>query len=396
MSCRASAGQPLYAESDTESELDEASNDQKVISSPKKSKYFAHSDSSRSKPESPDFHDSFSEESDDSAEEETTDDLDEAITNGPNSTRRLGAGSKASKMKAKPQTSSNIIAARKPQGQDVAISTKRRKISDEKDEFTGEYFVAKLAALPEGKVAYRPETIHPNSLAFLQEIRTNNERDWFQARDLQYQATKKDFDSFVISLANTIRTIDDTIPELPVKDLTFRIYRDIRFSNDRTPYKTFLSAYFSRSGRKGPWAGYYFSLEPGGKTLLACGLWQPPPADLALVREGIDVDAEVWISLLEDPGFVQFFGGKQGLLKTEDKLKTCPKGYNKDHERIELLRLKSFTVSLNFSDDEVLKDEFLEIASVVIAQMYPFVTLLNGIIRPDNPDEFSDSDTSHN
>lgn len=252
----------------------------------------------------------------------------------------------------------------------------------------GETFIAKLPALPAGEVPYADDTLHPNTLAFLGDLSLNNERDWFQARELQFRATKADFDSFIGALGRAIMTVDDTVPELPIKDLTFRIYRDIRFSNDRTPYKTFLAAYYSRSGRKGPWAGYYFSLEPGGKTLLACGLWQPPAPDLALVRSSIDESFERWREVLEDPGFVEFFGGKEGLMKTEDQLKTCPKGYSKEHGEIAMLRLKSFNVRMKFSDEEVLDDGFMDIVTLVIEQMHPFVTLLNSIIRP----ELSDSE----
>ncbi|CCG80853.1 Putative uncharacterized protein [Taphrina deformans PYCC 5710] len=276
---------------------------------------------------------------------------------------------------------------------DDAQKRKIMKQQSETDEGTeeggvdGEVFIAKLPALPAGDVEYKANTIHPNTLDFLRQLKTHNERDWFQQRELQYQATKSDFDTFVLAFAKTITAIDDTIPELPVKDLTFRIYRDIRFSNDRTPYKTFLAAYYSRSGRKGPWAGYYFSLEPGGKTLLACGLWQPPALDLAAVRESIDTDIDSWTEVIEEPAFEEFFGGRAGLFKTEDKLKTCPKGYPKDHENIELLRLKSFNVRMNFSDEEVLQDGIMDILALVITQMHPFVRLLNSIIRPDDSDE---------
>lgn len=264
------------------------------------------------------------------------------------------------------------------------------RLDNDEEVVTGEIFIRKLPALPEGDTPFKPSTIHSNSLTFLRDLRLNNERDWFQQRDLQYQSLKLDFDTFILSLGDTIRSIDETIPELPVKDLTFRIYRDIRFSNDRTPYKTFLAAYYSRSGRKGPWAGYYFSLEPNDKTLLACGLWQPPPQDLALVRESISSDIETWNSVINDPGFLEFFGGRNALLKTEDRLKTCPKGFNKDHKEIELLRLKSFNAQMTFKDEEVVQDGFLEILGAVVSQMEPFVTMLNMIIRPETVESESE------
>ena len=106
--------------------------------------------------------------------------------------------------------------------------------TEDSDLEAGETFIPKLPALPEGDAPYSAKSIHSNSLLFLTELGRNNERPWFQQRDLQYQATKQDFDSFVLELGRTIRSVDETIPELPAKDLTFRIYRDIRFSNDQT------------------------------------------------------------------------------------------------------------------------------------------------------------------
>lgn len=383
MARRVSVRTPKYQEQSSASESEPSVARRVVSKSPKKSKYFKHSESSvapgseseasGSEIASDDLQSGREEESGGSANES---DSDSEIDGPSTQTRR--------KRKSGRQVNTQ------PEGDSSTKKSRTTKTSD-KSIPTGEYFVAKLPPLPAGDIAYDPETIHPNSLSFLRDLRENNERDWFQARDLQYQAAKQDFDMFVLSLGNTIRTIDDTIPELPVKDLTFRIYRDIRFSNDRTPYKTFLSVYFSRTGRKGPWAGYYFSLEPTGKTILACGLWQPPPTDLALVRASIDADVESWTTILDDPGFLQFFG-KDGIFKTEDKLKTCPKGFNKDHKNIALLRLKSFTVSMTFNDEEVIQEGFQEILAVVIGQMYPLVTLLNSIIRPD-PELNSDSDS---
>lgn len=398
MTRRVSAGRPSYQEFSTGSEGDEKPLRKTKQRSPKKSKYFKGANDT----------DEASVSTIDSGSEVLSDDLGpiaEDISEGasheaestddePSTSHRAGRGKRkrppSAEVGDRVKTPGKIV--RKLNYQDVTATSQSKKKSTAETNGFGEVFVAKLPALPTGDVEYSPGSIHPNSLSFLASLRENNERDWFQARDLQYQAAKQDFDTFVLSLADTIRGVDDTIPELPIKDLTFRIYRDIRFSNDRTPYKTFLSAYLSRSGRKGPWAGYYFSLEPMGKTLLACGLWQPPPADLAVVRESIDTDIESWLEILDDPGFLEFFGGREGLFITEDKLKTCPKGFDKSHKNIDLLRLKSFTVSMKFSDDEVVQDGFLEILGAVIAQMQPFVSLLNGVIRPE-PEGTSDSDS---
>lgn len=262
-----------------------------------------------------------------------------------------------------------------PDASDEEVKPKKRKLH-RVEQPRGEVFIRKIPALPAGKTPYKTTTIHPNTLTFLEELKLNNDRDWFQQRELQFRKAKEDFDSFVLELATNLQQYDDTIPTLPVKDLCFRIYRDVRFSNDRTPYKTNLSAAFSRTGRKGRFACYYVSIQPGGKTILACGLWQPNAEQLREIRAHIAAHGDEWDEIIEAPEFKEFFGG----LSTSDRLKTCPKGYAKDHERIEMLRLKSFTVSMSFTDEEATSDGFLEILGAVAQQMEPFVTMLNEII----------------
>ena len=138
-----------------------------------------------------------------------------------------------------------------------------------------------------GKTPYQPHTIHPNTLLFLGDLRKNNDREWLKMHDADYRQSKKDWDSFVESLTEKIIEKDDTIPELPPKDLTFRIYRDIRFSPDPTPYKTHFSAAWSRTGRKGPYAAYYVQIQPGG-SFVGAGVWHPEAAPLRLLRKDVD------------------------------------------------------------------------------------------------------------
>ena len=138
-----------------------------------------------------------------------------------------------------------------------------------------------------GKTPYQPHTIHSNTLLFLDDLRKNNDREWLKMHDADYRQSKSDWDSFVESLTEKIIEKDETIPELPPKDLTFRIYRDIRFSPDPTPYKTHFSAAWSRTGRKGPYAGYYVQIQPGG-SFVGAGVWHPEAPPLALLRKDVD------------------------------------------------------------------------------------------------------------
>ena len=133
-------------------------------------------------------------------------------------------------------------------------------------------FIALPKARPAGSTPYKDTTVHPNTLLFLGDLRANNDREWLKMHDADYRASQKDWNGFVESLTEKIIEKDETIPELPPKDLVFRIYRDVRFSPDPTPYKTHFSAAWSRTGRKGPYAGYYMQIQPKG-SFVGAGVW---------------------------------------------------------------------------------------------------------------------------
>ncbi|KAL9018455.1 MAG: hypothetical protein Q9185_004232 [Variospora sp. 1 TL-2023] len=152
----------------------------------------------------------------------------------------------------------------------------------------GEQLFIKLPkARGDGGIKYEDGVIHPNTLLFLGDLKENNDREWLKTHDADYRQSKKDWDSFIEKMTERMTEIDETIPELPAKDLTFRIYRDVRFSPDQTPYKTHFSAAWSRTGRKGPYAGYYLQIKPSG-SFIGGGLWCPEAAPLAAMRRDID------------------------------------------------------------------------------------------------------------
>ena len=200
----------------------------------------------------------------------------------------------------------------------------------------GEAVYIKLPKAREaGKTPYTDDTIHPNTFLFLKDLRANNDREWLKMHDPDYRQSKKDWDSFVESLTEKIIEKDDTIPELPAKDLTFRIYRDIRFSPDPTPYKTHFSAAWSRTGRKGPYAAYYVQVQPNG-SFVGAGVWHPEAAPMALLRKEIDKKSHKIKKVLMAPDMrKEFFGGigpdeKKAVkafvgMNTENALKTKPK-----------------------------------------------------------------------
>lgn len=200
------------------------------------------------------------------------------------------------------------------------------------------------ARLP-GKTPYKPSTIHPNTLLFLRDLRAHNDRDWLKTNDKDYRASLADWASFVDCLTAGIinddddsgGSVDDTIPDLPAKDLIFRIYRDVRFSPDPTPYKTHFSAAWSRTGRKGPYAGYYVQIQPGGTSFVGAGVWHPEAGPLGLLRTAVDRRVGRLKDVLKGEGVRrEFLGGVKGddeagcvrmfvKMNQEGALKTKPK-----------------------------------------------------------------------
>ncbi|EEH16393.2 hypothetical protein PABG_06480 [Paracoccidioides brasiliensis Pb03] len=258
-----------------------------------------------------------------------------------------------------------------------------------------EVFIKLPKARDAGDTPYEDGTIHPNTLLFLKDLKENNEREWFKMHDADFRTSKRDWDTFVESLTEKIMEKDSTIPELPAKDLVFRIYRDIRFSNDPTPYKPHFSAAWSRTGRKGPYAAYYVHLEPG-KCFIGSGLWHLEVDKLALLRQDIDQNSRRIKSILNAPDVrKEIFNGvpkneKEAVLafvgqNQENALKTKPKGYDADNKNIDLIRLRGFTMSKRLQDKDLLGPKALDKVAHIVGIMAPFVTYLNSVVMPDPP-----------
>jgi uncharacterized protein (TIGR02453 family) len=161
---------------------------------------------------------------------------------------------------------------------------------------------------------------------------------------------------------------------LEVKSCTYRINRDIRFSKDKTPYKSHLGAFIVRGGKNNGdrLAGYYLHIEPGGNSMIAGGAYIPPTPWLYAVREKIDDQGEIFVKILKNKELVRLFGEIEG-----EKLKSAPKGYPKDHPYIEYLKLKSFLVSKVFTDKEVTSKEWFGMVIEACRAMKPLNEFLN-------------------
>jgi uncharacterized protein (TIGR02453 family) len=217
------------------------------------------------------------------------------------------------------------------------------------------------------------EQIKKSTLEFLTEIKGNNNRDWFIAHRPQYLEAKENFEVFVQDIINRIVLFDPIMKGLEAKNCVFRLNRDIRFSADKSPYKSHFGGFIVRGGKKNGdrFAGYYFHIEPG-KSIMAGGAYVPPTPWLSAIREKISEQPDEFIKIINSKDFIKYFGKIDG-----EKLKTSPKGYPSDHPHIELLKLKSYLVVNEVPDKVVLGKDFLEYVNVVFKAMKPLNDYLN-------------------
>lgn len=192
-------------------------------------------------------------------------------------------------------------------------------------------------------------------LQFLKELSENNNREWFQQNKKRYEENKEKVLFLTDVLINEIGKFDESIRGLQPKDCMFRIFRDVRFSKDKRPYKTNFGSFICKGGRKSMNPGYYFHLAPDG-CFVAGGIYMPPAETLRAVRSYLADHAEEFLEITQDPDFNASFPEMY-----DDQLKTAPKGFPKDHEYINLLKYKSFIFSKTFNDKEVKSKEYLEL-----------------------------------
>jgi uncharacterized protein (TIGR02453 family) len=193
-------------------------------------------------------------------------------------------------------------------------------------------------------------------LKFLKELAKNNNREWFEKNKPRYQEAKDHFDQFVAKLVHDLTDFDQSLAGLNPKKITFRIYRDVRFSKNKLPYKSNMSAGISPRGKMVEEPGVYLHIQPGNKSFVAAGLWMPEPELLAKIRQEIDYNGNTLVKIMSDKKFKKMYG----VFEPEGSLKNVPKGYEKDHPHREWLKLKSFVVSHAFTDEEVKDKKFMK------------------------------------
>ncbi|MFL9845932.1 DUF2461 domain-containing protein [Flavobacterium rhizosphaerae] len=213
-----------------------------------------------------------------------------------------------------------------------------------------------------------------STLKFLDDLKNNNNREWFQANQNRYKEFKKEYKALAEAFIKEMAKHDATLEKLEFKDVSFRINRDIRFSKDKSPYKTNMGIWMCKDGKNTNQAGYYVHIE-NGASFFGGGVYWPDAADLKKIRREIDGFYEDLEDIVGDPTFKKIYGE----LERDEKnsLKTAPKGFEKDHQAIEYLKLKSFTATAKITDKDLLDKDFIQNTCNKLAALKPLVDFLN-------------------
>ncbi len=214
--------------------------------------------------------------------------------------------------------------------------------------------------------------IRASTFSFLAELSANNEREWFQFNKARHDEARDNVLEFTAEVIRGLSETDKAIPPgLDPKNCVMRIYRDVRFSKDKTPYKTNFGAGISQQGKNFNGPGYYVHIHPE-QSFIAGGCWLPESGLLKSIRQEIDYNGAEFRSIIKDKSFMDYFGNPE----TEYKLKTVPKGYSVDHPEIEYLKLKSFTFSHILRNSDLTGPGAVQKVVEGFAKLYPFMAFL--------------------
>ena len=213
--------------------------------------------------------------------------------------------------------------------------------------------------------------IQPSTLQFLKDLSANNNREWFQANKARYEAALANMKQFAQAVENMLEETD-----LLETATLFRIYRDVRFSKDKSPYKNNFGLGLNRATKRLR-GGYYLQVEPGA-SFVGGGFWQPNAEDLKRIRAEFAMDDQPIREIMADARFQQYFGMLQG-----EELKTAPSGIDKNHPAIDLLRKKGFVVKRNFTDEQVTSDQFLQEVKQSFQAMRPYFDYMSMVLTTD-------------
>jgi len=217
--------------------------------------------------------------------------------------------------------------------------------------------------------------IKQETLDFIKDVAENNDREWFAENKPRYETAREDIFAFIDQLIPELAAIDPAFSlDTPAKKCLMRIYRDVRFSKNKNPYKSNYGISFDVKGRGVTTPDYYLHIQPG-KSFLGVGFWMPEPAVLKKIREEIDYNAAEFVEIINAKEFKQIF-----KLSEEDKLKNAPKGYETDHPQIEFLKLKSFIAIYKLDDKEFLDAGIVNKLKTAFKVIHPFVLFLRSAV----------------
>lgn len=210
--------------------------------------------------------------------------------------------------------------------------------------------------------------LNPAIFRFFKQLAKNNNREWFEQHKPEFKTLETEVKLFGEALKDKLNQ-HDSIDRFKV----FRIYRDVRFSKDKTPYKTHFGLTWHRTKPEFR-GGYYLHLKPDD-IFLACGFWDPAPADLKRIRQEIDLDGDEYRNLINAPAFKKLWGALQG-----NAVKTAPKGYAKDHPDIDLLRFKQHIFMIRYTEVEVAAADFMDRLDAALEAVRPFVDYMSAVL----------------
>jgi uncharacterized protein (TIGR02453 family) len=212
------------------------------------------------------------------------------------------------------------------------------------------------------------------TIQFLKDLRKNNNREWFEINKPRYEKAKDDFAKFIDLLLAELRKTEPGFAGLTSKDCIFRIYRDVRFSKNKEPYKPNFGAAISIGGKKSGKSGLYIHIEPSGKdgSFLAGGNWMPEAPLLKQIRQEIEYNSEEFKGIISNRTFKKWYGEME-----EYKLKKAPKGVDPEHPDVELLKYTSFVVSHPVPTDALKTKELMKTCVTGYKTIKPFLDFLN-------------------
>ncbi|WP_321423744.1 DUF2461 domain-containing protein [uncultured Bacteroides sp.] len=211
----------------------------------------------------------------------------------------------------------------------------------------------------------------PTIFQFLKELSANNNREWFNEHKEDYLKAQSEFEQLLAVIIDRIALFDEEIKGVQVKDCTYRIYRDTRFSPDKTPYKIHFGGYINAKGKKSEHCGYYVHLQLGN-CLLAGGSYCPPPNILKALRQSVYDNIDEYLSIVEDPAFKKYFP-----VVGETFLKTAPKGFPKDFKYIDYLKCKDYSCACSVPDEFFTDKYMLDNVSDIFKQLKRFCDFTN-------------------